>query len=188
MSLLGYNVENQENRELQSDVHVGALCRVESFDPDRLTVDLQPLSRALSGGVYRTPPPLLRVPVALIRGSGLVIRPCYSAGDVGVVIFMDHDIDRIAEAGQESQPNTERNHSQEDAIFIGAFAPASKPVQGFPKDAMVLGAEGGAYIAISKSGITVNGSLTVTGDVTAGGVSLSGHTHTAPDGETSGPH
>lgn len=36
--------------------------------------------------------------------------------------------------------------------------------------------------------VQVNGSMTVTEDVTASGISLNSHTHTAPDGETSGPH
>lgn len=36
--------------------------------------------------------------------------------------------------------------------------------------------------------VQVNGSMNVTEDVTASGISLNSHTHTAPDGETSGPH
>ncbi len=37
-------------------------------------------------------------------------------------------------------------------------------------------------------GASVTGSLTTTGDVTAGGISLQGHVHTCPDGETGTPH
>lgn len=36
--------------------------------------------------------------------------------------------------------------------------------------------------------VEVNGSMNVTEDVTASGISLNSHTHTAPDGETGGPH
>ena len=188
MSRTEHAVENQERQELLDDIHVGALCRVEAFDPEHMTVDLQPLSKTLSGGTYRTPPPILRVPVALIRGGGLVLRPWYSEGDVGVVVYMDHDIDAITEDGRECQPNTERSHSQEDAVFIGAFSPSSKPMPDLPEGALAMGTlDGSVYLAVSKSGISIKGSVSVTGDVVAQGVSLAGHTHTAPDGQTSKP-
>ena len=35
--------------------------------------------------------------------------------------------------------------------------------------------------------LTIDGTLTASGDVLAGGISLKSHTHAAPDGETSGP-
>ena len=40
-----YDLKNQENKKLAAGVHVGALCRVEKFDPVAMTVDVQPLSR-----------------------------------------------------------------------------------------------------------------------------------------------
>ena len=109
-----YDLKNQENKKLAAGVHVGALCRVEKFDPVAMTVDVQPLSKALDAAVYRTQPPVLGVPVALVRGAGFVVRPWYAAGDVGVILYIDHDIDRIVASGEESQPNTERNHSGDD--------------------------------------------------------------------------
>lgn len=201
MSRTQQSVENQEQRALAQSIHVGALCRVEEFDASKMTVKVQPLSKALDGGTYRTPPPILGVPVALIRGGGLILRPWYQKGDLGVLLFLDHDIDRIAEAGEEVQPNTERNHAEEDAVFVGAFAAASNPVKGLPDNALVMAAEGGGvFVAVSKSGITLQGpitvngnitqtgSSTVSGDVTASGHSLASHTHTGVHGETSGPH
>ena len=45
---------------------------------------------------------------------------------------------------------------------------------------------GGGVVA--NCDIQLNGTLTATEDVVASGISLNGHTHTAPHGETSGPH
>lgn len=45
---------------------------------------------------------------------------------------------------------------------------------------------GGGVVA--NCNIQLNGTLTATEDVVASGISLNGHTHTAPHGETSGPH
>ena len=207
-----YQVENQERRNLSQSICVGSLCRVEKFDPDKMTVDVQPLSKSLDGGTYRTPPQILGVPVSMIRGAGFALRPWYAAGDLGVVLYIDHDIDRIVEAGAECEPNTERNHSFEDAVFLGAFIPAGKPVNVGPKEALVMADEdSGSYIAITKKGIEIKGdvsvvgnlslkgnttqagnvsqtgSTTVTGDVIASGKSLSSHTHNCPHGGTSGP-
>ena len=35
-----YDLKNQENKKLAAGVHVGALCRVEKFDPVAMTVDV----------------------------------------------------------------------------------------------------------------------------------------------------
>lgn len=45
---------------------------------------------------------------------------------------------------------------------------------------------GGGVVA--NCDIQLNGTMAATGDVTASGISLNGHTHTAPHGETTGPH
>ena len=63
-----YDLRDQERREQAANVRVGALCRVEKFDPAAMRVDVQPLSKALDAGVYRTQPQILSVPVALVRG------------------------------------------------------------------------------------------------------------------------
>lgn len=182
-----FAVELQERKQMEQGLHVASLCRVEKFDPTKMTVDVQPLSKELDAGVYRTPPQVLGVPVALIRGGGFVCRPWYAAGDVGILLYADHDIDRIAEAGQECQPNTERNHAEEDAIFIGAFVPASKPVTGLPESALVLGTDtGSVYIAVTAGGIQIKGDVTVDGKLAVGGVEMTTHTHPGDSGGTTG--
>lgn len=201
MSRESYNVDNQEQKALLENVRVSAMCKVTKFDAATMTVDVQPLSKALDGGVYRTPPPVLGVPVAMIRGGGFFLRPWYKSGDVGVIVYADHDIDRIAEAGQECQPNTERNHGEEDGIFVGAFIPKSNPISGVPDDTLVMSTEGGSvYIALHHDHIEIKGDIKMVGnieqtgrtdvteDVTASGISLAHHTHTGVHGETSGPH
>lgn len=156
-----FHYENQEKKDTIGSVLVGCFCKVEKFDPAKMTVDVQPLSKVLDGGVYRTPPQVLGVPVALIRGGGFVHRPWYVAGDVGVLVYMDHDIDRIMDSGQECQPNTERNHSDEDAVFVGAFVPASNILKGLPDEALVMATDGGnIQVAITKDKVTIKNSET----------------------------
>lgn len=202
MSRNSYSVENREQKAIQESIRVSAMCKVTAFDSNTMTVDVQPLSKALDGGVYRTPPPVLGVPVAMIRGGGFFLRPWYKAGDVGVIVYADHDIDRIAQAGEECQPNTERSHGDEEGIFVGAFVPKSNPISGVPDDTLVMSTEGGdVYIALHHDHIEIKGDIKMTGnieqtgktdvteDVTASGISLAHHTHTGDSGgTTSQPH
>ena len=87
------------------------------------------------------------------------------------------------------EPNTERNHSSSDAVFMGGIATGGGGVSGLP-DGFAIGTDdGGIYLAVTDSGIvilgdveitgnlTVTGDITATGDVVAGGISLKNHTH-----------
>lgn len=199
------DLEQRRRKEQAKNIQVGSLCRVEKFDAQAMTVDVQPLSKALDAGVYRSRPPINHVPVALIRGGGFVLRPWYKAGDVGVLVYMDHDIDRIMDSGQECEPNTERNHAEEDAVFIGAFVPSNNPVSGLPSESLVMATEGGGlYVAVKKSIIEIKGDVLIKGnveitenlgvdkvatgvqDVVGNGISLSKHVHAGCKSGTTG--
>ncbi|OUO32246.1 hypothetical protein [Olsenella sp. An293] len=61
-------------------------------------------------------------------------------------------------------------------------------------DGIVLSRADGEWAGFVPGAVTVEGQLTgqaggtFAADVTAAGISATGHTHTAPHGETSGPH
>lgn len=61
-------------------------------------------------------------------------------------------------------------------------------------DGIVLSRADGEWSGLVPGAVTVEGQLTgqagaaFASDVTAAGISATGHTHTAPHGETSGPH
>lgn len=76
-----------------------------------MTVDVQPLSKHLQNGKYESQPPILSIPVACTRSGGFIIRPWIKAGDVGVVLYLDHDMDSTVSGAKEAQPLTERNHA-----------------------------------------------------------------------------
>ena len=82
-----YDLRDQERREQAANVRVGALCRVEKFDPAAMRVDVQPLSKALDAGVYRTQPQILSVPVALVRGGDLSCAPATKRGMLGSALY-----------------------------------------------------------------------------------------------------
>lgn len=191
-----YRYQQQQDKKNKEAVSVAALVKVVAFNPDKMTVDVQPLSKRLDGGEYHTQPQILALPVAATKSGGFVFRPWIKAGDVGLVVYIDHDIDSVVASGQEAEPNTERNHSPSDAVFIGGIVTSNAPVSGIPADAASIATEDGSiYIAVTKGGIKiqgdvqitgqvtstgdvqVSGQVSVTGDVVGGGISLDNHTH-----------
>ena len=89
---------------------VADIVKVISFDEAAMTVDVQPITRYPDEDTFQTKPQVLAVPVCTHFGGGFVIRPVYSAGDIGVVVYLDRDSDAVIAGGAEADPNTERLH------------------------------------------------------------------------------
>ena len=63
----------------------------------------------------------------------------YAAGDIGVVVYLDRDSDAVIAGGAEADPNTERLHSGDDAIFIGGIRTGSNTISGLPAGSPAAG-------------------------------------------------
>ena len=162
-----------EDAKKQADaagICVADIVKVLAFDEAALTVDVQPITRYPDEDTFQTKPPILAVPVATIYGGGFVIRPIYAAGDIGMVVYLDRDSDAVIAGGAEADPNTERLHSGDDAVFVGGIRAGGNSVSGHPSGSLSLGtADGSVYLSISPSGIDIKGSVTITGDLTVTG-------------------
>lgn len=189
-----YNYQQIHDRKLAESICVAATAKVLSFDPAKMTVNVQPLSKHLENGQYESQPPILQVPAAGTRGGGFIFRPWFKAGDVGVVLYLDHDIDSTVSGGKEAEPLTERNHATSDAVFIGGIVSGSFRVKGLPAESLALGTEDGSiYVAVTKSGVVINGDVQVNGKLTArddvvaeNRVSGAHHTHPGCSGGRTG--
>lgn len=151
-----FNYQRAHDEKLLSSICVAAVVQVTAFDPDKMTVNVQPLSKHLENGKYESQPPILRVPVAGTRCGGFIFRPWIKAGDTGVVVYLDHDMDGAVTGGKESVPLTERNHSMSDAVFIGGIVSGIYTVPGLPEKSLALAREDGClYIAVAEDRIIV---------------------------------
>lgn len=181
-----YQYQQIHDKKIAESICVAATVQVVAFDPAKMTVDVQPLSKHLQNGKYESQPPILGVPVACTRCGGFIFRPWLKAGDTGVVVYLDHDMDSTVSGGKEAKPLTERNHATTDAIFIGAIVAGGFSVSGLPANSLTLAAEDGSvYLSVSASGVAIKGNLTVSGKITASGDvlaenSISGAHHTHP--------
>lgn len=189
-----YEYQQIHDKRIAESICVAATVKVVSFDPAKMTVDVQPLSKHLQNGKYESQPPILGVPVACTRCGGFITRSWIKAGDTGVVVYLDHDMDSTVTGGKEAKPLTERNHATTDAIFIGTIVAGGYSSSGLPSDSLVLATEsGGIYVAVSAAGITIKGDLTVNGKITASGdvlaensISSAHHTHPGCSGGSTG--
>lgn len=172
-----YKYQQAQQAALASSIHVAALVKVISFDAANMRVNVKPIAQRNTSGDYAGPSQILDVPVAGTRGGGFIFRPVYKSGDIGIVVYLDHDIDTPLEKGDECAPNTERTHSDSDAVFLGGVVAGGWTSSGLP-DGLVLATENGSVsLAVTTSGISIKGTVTVEGDVVADGISLKSHTH-----------
>ena len=201
-----YRYEEADRRKLFESIHVGAIVRVIEFDPKEMMVEVLPLSQHLKDGEYTTPSRVQRVPAAVTRSGKFLFRPWYEPGDIGVILYLDHDMDKVMESGDECKPNTERSHSDSDAVFIGGIIAGGWTAPDLPEGYGLATEDGEIYMVMTQDNIliqgdvdmegdltvtgnvTVNGDITVNGgDVVADGISLKYHTHECPHGGTTGP-
>ena len=96
-----YDYEKQQQKTASAAINVAQLVKIIAYDPAKMTVDVQPISKRLDQGSYESQPPILSVPVSCQRGGGFAMRVNYKPGDVGSVIFCDHDIDNAVAGGAE---------------------------------------------------------------------------------------
>lgn len=166
-----YNVQQAHDDELLESICVAAIVKIVDFDPKDMTVDVQPLSKHLvEDGVYESQPQILGVPVACTKCGGFITRPWIKKGDVGLVVYLDHDIDSVLSGGKEAEPQTDRTHSTSDAVFIGGVVAGGFHVKGLPEKSLSLATEDGStYVAVTKDKILIKGDVHVTGKITSTG-------------------
>lgn len=183
-----YNYQEIHDKKLAESICVAAVVQVTEFDEAKMTVNVQPLSKHLENGQYESQPPILKVPIACTHCAGFIFRPWYKKGDVGVVVFLDHDMDSAVSGGKESEPLTERNHSMTDAIFIGGIVAGDYSAQGMPSKSILLAADDGSkYVSVQQDKITLandKGSTYVT--VASGEIQMKGKVKIIGDVEVTG--
>lgn len=159
-----YNYQQIHDKKLAASICVAATVKVISFDLKKMTVDVQPLSKHLENGKYESQPPILDIPISCTHCGGFIFRPWFKEGDIGVVLYLDHDMDSTVTGGKEAIPLTERNHATTDAIFVGAIVSGNYAVKGLPDESLALATEDGNIgIAITKDKVVLINNGTTAG-------------------------
>ncbi len=151
--------------EVMAQLNCAQLARVVSFDGTVPSVSLQILAKRVvfnkpqEGGALQQQPTLVDypvltdVPVQFPSGGGGVLFFPLTAGDTGIVLFCDRDIDAWWQAGGANIPNSPRKHSLSDGIFVPCvFGQSTKLPDAVGAGADTVLAFAGAKIRIKPTG------------------------------------
>lgn len=172
-----------------SKIHTAMPGRVVSYNPSTNRASVQP------NGAYKSEdgrniqyPIIHNVPIQFPMGQGGTAGITFpiNAGDGCLLVFSETQNDDFL-GGNKGDSEDSRRHSLNDAIAIpGVYAGAAPSNVAHPGDVCVF--KGGTMLRISDGSVEITGAtLTVSGDVIGGGISLDNHTHMGAHGKTSPP-
>ncbi|KNA28282.1 translation initiation factor IF-2 [Pantoea ananatis] len=151
-----------ERSVINNQLRVALPGIVQSFDPDTVTVVVQPAIRYIerdSDGNESTHdyPLLTDVPVYFQRGGGCTITFPVKAGDECLVVFSDRCIDFWWQNGGVQEPVDPRQHDLSDAFaFVGPQSQAQK-ISGISTTTLQMRTDdGSAYIELDPNNKAVN--------------------------------
>lgn len=147
------------------------------------SVDVQPLVHQQDGQGRTTPHGVITgVPYLRVQGgaSAIIVDP--QVGDIGYIIVSGRDISNVIKDRKASAPGSFRMHSMSDCVYVGGY------LNDAPTQYIIMTGDGVRIVSphpvkIEAQSVeidcdtTINGNLTVSGDVKAGGISLKTHTH-----------
>lgn len=196
------------------DVHTSMPGQIVSFDPASQTASVQLAMRRVTtpetGAKELTLPLITKVPVVFPKGGGFSMRFPVQAGDECLVVFTERELTQWKNFGGVQTPKDYRRHHLTDGVCILGLSSAKNALQNFSNtdcelsntdgtvkvsmsnDTITIEAKG-KMIAISESGIMIDGDLTVSGtisgsEVTVGTITLSEHVHVSSnEGEDTSP-
>lgn len=147
-------------------------------------VDVQPMVAQVDGAGNAVPHGIVHnMPVWRLQGgnAGVIVVP--TAGDIGIAVFASTDISGVKRAKEPTTPGSARRFDWSDGMFLGGVLNAA-PTQFVRIDADGLTITSATAVTINApDGVTINGDMAVSGDITTGpgsmfnGKSFDDHTH-----------
>ncbi len=139
---------------------------IQSFDPDTVTCVVQPALKGQMSGESVILKPLVDVPVIFPRGGGVTLTFPVAAGDECLVVFGDRCIDFWWQSGDIQEPVSGRMHHLADGFaLVGPQSQAHKISGISTSTAQLRSDDGAAFIEINPASHAVN--VTTPGDLTA---------------------
>ncbi len=133
-------------RDLLKNTHCVKPAEIVSYNASEGTAEVQILlQQQLDTGAFMNYPLLLDVPVVTIYGGGVTLGAPIMAGDQGLVLFADRNIDGWFASGSAQPPFSARLHDISDGFMIVGVRPKNLPLV----SALQVG-EGGVAGATAK--------------------------------------
>lgn len=182
-------------KQMTSQMNVATLAEVVAVDvPSRTgpvgTVDIRVLVQEVDGAGKPQPSDVIyEVPFFRLQGgtNAVIVDPV--VGDIGFVVFADHDISAVQASGAANPPGSKRRFNMADALYIGGWCKNVEPASYIIIDDTSIDMVHPSAINATTPTFTINGALHVTGavttddsitadgEVTGNGIALSTHKH-----------
>lgn len=193
------------------DLHTFLPATILSVDLNNQLVKIQiGVKRVYVDGVARAVPPILEVPLGVLRGGGWVITLPVTIGDQGCAFFSEREMTQWMLAGdQEPQtPLQIRKHDYTDAYFLPALASSARKISNYSTTALeirsldnmtkqtfnstsIVTQVGAVTVTVDSTGLKVNGGTISSNIDVLGGltnISLVNHEHiSAASGSPTSP-
>ncbi|GBR64874.1 phage baseplate assembly protein [Acetobacter syzygii NRIC 0483] len=195
-----YNADTAMVHQVLSMIGADTLVQVKAVHAVGLqpvgTVDVQIMVHQQDGAGRTVPHGIIYgVPYFRLQGGARAVICDPAVGDIGALIVCGRDISGVKANRAPSAPGSFRQHDYADALYIGGFLNAA-PVEyiGWVGGDVHVKTAGKFVVDAAECDINCNvnvaGSVTATGDVKAGSISLESHKHSGVQtgsGNTGGP-
>lgn len=165
---------------IREQVNTCIICKVVGVSDGY--VDVLPMVTQVSGKNEAIPPTTLyKLPYMRYHAgvAAVILDPV--PGDIGLAVFAGKDCSNVKVGISEPVPPASfRDNSMANGFYIGGFLNQAPSVS-------IELTQGGAVNITAPGGVNINGSVAVSGDVVASGVSLVNHIHTGDSGGTTSP-
>jgi hypothetical protein len=149
-------------------------------------VDVQPLVHQVDG--YGKPVPhgvIHHLPYSRIQGGKFAIILDPQVGDVGTAVFASRDISTVKATGKAALPGSGRLFDPADGVFLfGILNVVPTDYVRFSGDGIEIVST--VHLHIQAPSVQIDSTVTVSGDVVAGGISLIHHIHPDPQSGVTG--
>jgi hypothetical protein len=154
IELAAFMRQVMENR--MADVRVAMPGRVESYDVTTQTANIQPLIKEITEtegeDITETLPQIPSVPVLFPRSNGFFVTFPIAAGDTGLLVVCDRNIDQWISTGLLKDPQDKRKHHISGAVFYPGLYHSKNPLLDAHATDMVIGKDSGIQFHIKASG------------------------------------
>ncbi len=135
--------------QVLDDLHTAAPARIEKYNAEKMTAEITLLYKK-SGNKL---PPIIEVPVSLVKAGPFIIRAPYSKGDIVLVVFSERALDYILNA-EPQDPKSKAKHRIDDAIVVSGIKIDSqdKLQNNFTEDLLFQNLDTEDYFVMKKSG------------------------------------
>lgn len=145
-------------------MHTGLPGRVESFDPDKQVVDVQPLVQAYlpneDGSMTAvTLPVLSSIPVQFLGGGGFRGTFPLAQGDTGWISFSEASLDAWQAKGGLIDPADDRRFHVSDAVFLPGLHADDKPWKNVNSSDATWGKDDGSQVVATSDGLELGGNV-----------------------------